>query len=116
MQGSTVPSAWTGAGNGLLGALGFHQGVHLRCHPGGPVMHFVCALSLSRVRFRWPGRGHDMSKRIEAKRSGPCQGLREAQVLQASKCRGRVRKEPGRRDLVWKLGLGFPFFNLESSL
>ena len=47
-----------------------------------------------------------MSKGIEAKRSGPFQGLREAQALQASKCRGRVRKEPGRRDLVWKLGLG----------
>lgn len=40
-----------------------------------------------------------MSKRIEARRSGPCQGLRVAQALQASKCRGRVRKEPGRR--IW---------------
>ena len=28
-------------------------------------------------------------------------------------CKGRVRAEPGRRDLVWNLGLRFPIGNLD---
>lgn len=77
MQGSTVPSAWTGAGNGLLGAKGYPSG----CTPLPPGWtgdaFYYCALSLSRVRFSGQSRGHDMSKRIERNRwSMP--GLRSA--------------------------------------